>query len=304
MIWLIFTVLLGLFAIGCVIVGTPGWKIGGVILSGFVWIILTLALSLHTVGQREVGIVQSFSGTIGSNYKSPGVVWAAPWNHVKKENVGLQKEIFVFDGGSGHQGAAVSKDQQPISAVLAVNFQVEPKDIIKLYKDVGPNWKSILLDGRIPQAFKETTAKFTSPEITLKRPQLRLDTLERLRNELDRYDIRVVDVFVSNVGYSEAYTQAIEAKQVQVQQAQQAQAKVAQSVAEANQAAAIADGEKRAAIAKAEGDARAIELQGKALKANPEVIRYQMLQKLAAQAKVIFCTTNNCPSILGNLSTP
>lgn len=274
-----------------------------------VWLVLTFFMSLHTVGQRQVGIVQSFSGTIGDNYKSHGLVFVGPWNHVKTENIALQKEVFNF----GSDNSAVSKDQQPITATIVVNYQVDPQDVIALWKNVGPSWKTVLLDGRVPQDFKETTAQFTSPEITLNRPLLRTVTLKRLRQELCPRDaqgkpngefcVHVEDVFVQNVGYSEAYTQAIEDKQVQVQRAQQAQAKVAQAKAEADQAVATAEGEKRSAIARAEGDAKSIELKGKALRNNPEVVRYDAIQKLAAQADVIFCTTNNCPSILGSIGS-
>lgn len=300
MTWLILTVLLGLAGLSFTAYALmapprvdPGWSpratgaVGAAVVGG-IWLILTIFLSLHTVGQREVGLVQSFSGTIGANYKSPGVVFAAPWNHIKTENVGLQKEVFVFDSSN----SAVSKDQQPITAVLAVNYQVEPAQVVRLWKTVGPQWKTVLLDGRIPQAFKETTAQFTSPEITLKRPLLRKITLRRLRQELTPYDIRVVDVFVSNVGYSKEYTAAIEAKQVQVQSALRAQAKVAQSRAEAEQK-----------VAAARGEAEAIALEGKALHANPEVLRLRAINSINKKATVIFCSSGDCPSFLGGSFT-
>lgn len=298
MLWLIFSIILGIVGIGGVIVGlgssTPSGKFSGYVTAGAcfaVWLVLSFFLSLHTVGQREVGLVQSFSGTISNSYKSPGVVFAAPWNHVKKENVGLQKEVFNF----GADNSAVSKDQQPITATLVVNYQVEPQDAVALWKNVGPNWKNTLLDGRVPQDFKETTAQFTSPQITLERPKLRLLTLQRLQRELcppkGEFCIHIQDVFVQNVGYSQSYTAAIEAKQVQVQAALQAQAKVAQSTAEANQL-----------VQKAEGEARAIELRGKALRNNPEVLKLEAIDKLNPNAQVIFCQSGDCPTILGSLA--
>jgi regulator of protease activity HflC (stomatin/prohibitin superfamily) len=289
MLWLIFTILLSIVgAIGLIwaFAAPAGEKFGGivtVVVSTLVFIALTFALSLHTVGQRQVGLVQSFSGTIGSHYKSPGIVMTAPWNHIKTENVGLQKEIFVFDDSN----SAVSKDQQPITATLAVNYQVEPANVVRLYKTVGPNWKTVLLDGRIPQAFKETTAKFSSPDITLQRTQLREQTLRRLRAELAPYDVRVVDVFVSNVGYSKAYTDAIEQKLVQRQAALTAQAKVDQAKFEADQK-----------IKTAEGDAKAIELKGRALRNNPEILRLEAIDKLNPHATIVFCSSGDCPSFL------
>ena len=178
MIWLVLTVIFGIAAIGGRLFSPGPWRLVTPAVAVGAWVILTIALSLHTVAQRQVGIVQSFSGTIGSSYKSSGVVFTAPWNHILKENIGLQKEVFDFSGTN----SAVSKDQQPINATLVVNFQVEPKQVIQLYKTVGPSWKIVLLDGRIPQDFKETTAQFSSPDITLKRPALRKITLARLRH--------------------------------------------------------------------------------------------------------------------------
>jgi prohibitin 2 len=207
----------------------------------------------------------------------------APWQHIKTENIAIQKEVFIFESTN----SAVSKDQQPITATLVVNYQVEPGNVINLYKRVGPTWKTVLLDGRVPQDFKETTAQFTSPQITLNRPLLRKITLARLRRELASYDIRVVDVFVNNVGYSKAYTDAIEQKQVQVQAAQEAQAKVAQARAEAEQA-----------VAKARGEAEAISLRGKALHNNPEILRLEAIDKLNPNAQVVICTGQTCPSFL------
>ncbi len=288
MIWLVLTVLLGIGAAATFLFAPVRWRLPATGLIAFMWIVLTLGLSLHTVGQREVGIVQSFSGTIGSQYKSPGVVLTAPWNHILKENVGIQKEVFDFVG----QDTAVSKDQQPVGAVLVVNYQVEPQNVVKLYKTVGPNWKTVLLDGRIPQDFKETTAQFSSPDITLQRPKLRIITLGRLRRELAPYDIRVVDVFVNNVSYSPAYTNAIEQKLVQRQKAQQAQAKVAQATAEAEQR-----------VAAARGEAQSIELEGRALRNNPEVLRLRAINALNPKAQIIFCNTGDCQSILGGSFT-
>jgi prohibitin 2 len=246
------------------------------------WLVVTFFLSLHTVGQRQVGIVYSFSGTILGK-RDPGVVFTAPWQHIKTENVGIQSEEFDLDSGN----AAVSQDQQPIYARLFVNFQVLPVDVVDLYKRVGPNWKHILLDARVLQDFKEITAHYQTPEITTHREELRQQTRKRLEAELAPYDVRIVDVFLKNIGFSPAYTLAVEQKQVQVQQALQAQAKVAQSEAEARQK-----------IAQARGEATAIALKGRALRNNPAILRLEAIDKLNPNAQVVICTGTTCPAFL------
>jgi prohibitin 2 len=247
-----------------------------------VWLVVTFFLCLHTVGQREVGIVYSFSGTI-TGKRDPGVVFTAPWQHIKTENVGIQSEEFDLDANN----AAVSQDQQPIYARLFVNFQVLPGDVVSLYKRVGPNWKHILLDARVLQDFKEITAQYETPQITTHREDLRKQTRERMEEELARYDVKIVDVFLKNIGFSPAYTQAVEQKQVQVQQALQAQAKVAQSEAEARQK-----------VAEARGEATAIALKGRALRNSPEILRLEAIDKLNPNAQVVICTGRTCPAFL------
>lgn len=309
MAWLILTIVLGIVTIASFIAGsgstTPegkgwGFAIGGI--STFAWLVLTFFLCLHNVGQREVGVVYNFSGTI-SGQKSPGVVMTWPWQHIKTESIAVTKEAFVFDASN----SAVSKDQQPITATIVVNYEVKPKDVLSLFKTVGPNWRSVLLDGRVPQDFKETTAGFTSPEITSNRPLLRKLTLNRLQREMcpqtsnEPWCVDIVDVFISNVGYSRAYTEAIEAKQVQHQQALQAQAKVLQAKAEADQAIETARGQAQSTLLKARADAEALTVKGKALHDNPEILQLEAIDKLNPNASVIICTgsgSNNCPSFL------
>jgi regulator of protease activity HflC (stomatin/prohibitin superfamily) len=263
-----------------VLVMTVPFGVAGAI--AVVWLVITFFLSVHTVGQREVGIVYSFSGTI-TGKKDPGVVLTTPWQHIKKENVGIQSEEFDLDPNN----AAVSQDQQPIYARVFVNFQVLPDDVVGLYKRVGPNWKHILLDARVLQDVKEVTATYETPEITTHREDLRKQIRERLEQELGRYDVKIVDVFLKNIGFSVAYTQAVEQKQVQVQQALQAEAKVAQSKAEAQQR-----------VAQARGEANAIYLKGRALRNNPEILRLEAIDKLNPNAQVVICTGTSCPAFL------
>lgn len=264
---------------------TALYKIGTYVAAGSfgIWAIISLALMFHTVGQRQVAVVYNFSGTI-SGKKDPGVVTTAPWQHVRTENTGITHEEWQFDANN----AAVSKDQQKITGLLAVNLQVEADKVVDLYKRVGSSWKTIIVDSRVPQVFKEVTATYPTADITANREQLRIDTRKRLEAELAPYDIKVVDVFVKNLGFSQSYTDAIEEKQRQVQDAQRAQAKVKQVEAEARQKVAQAEGEATAQVATARGEAQAIAIKGKALRNNPEILRLTAIEKLNPQVQVIY----------------
>jgi regulator of protease activity HflC (stomatin/prohibitin superfamily) len=303
MIWVILTVI-AILVLGGALVAFLGATAPGdrkdvalatLVITPLVWLAASIGLSVHTVGQRQVGVVYNFSGTITGKV-DPGIAWTMPWQHINKANVGIQREDFVLDAGN----AASSKDLQPIFANLTLNYQVEPAKIIELYKTVGPGWKETLLDSRVLQDFKEVTASFSAAEITTSRPQLRADTKSRLSDELKKYDIHVVDFFVKNLGYSETYRASIDRKNVQVQAALQAQAKVAQATAEANQAIATAKGEAQSVLVKARADAEANRLKRNSL--TPLLVQNNAIDKLSDNVKII--CTGTCPwlpaSVLGN----
>lgn len=255
------------------------------------FLLLTALSSIQLIGQRQVGIVKDFSGTITGSI-NPGKHLIAPWQSVSIENIGILREDFSLD----QTNSAVSQDQQPIFAQLSLNYQVEPQDAVSLYQRVGPAWKAILLDSRVLQDFKEVTSLYTAQQITTKREQLRQDTKKRLTGELTQYGIHVVDFFVKNLEYTNTYADAITAKNIAVQAALGAKAKVKQAQAEAQQT-----------IATAQGDARAIALKGKALHDHPEVLNLEAIDKLNPNAQVIICTgtgAGNCPSFLPQFQAP
>lgn len=303
MTWIVFTVILAIafwVGFGCYLYGRkqsaafkagdlggdpPMWEFGGVatmVLAIGLWITITGFMMVKTVGEREVGIVYNFTGTIAGK-RDKGWVTIAPWQHMQKENIAIQHKEFVFD----QQNSAVSKDQQDIFANLAINYSIDANKVLDLYRRVGPSWESTIVESRVPQVFKEVTSTFQTPRITEERVALREQTRTRLQEELSPYDIDVVDVFITNLGFSDLYSAAIEEKQKQVQDAQRAQAKVAQVEAEARQKVAEAEGEAKANIARAAGESRANRLRSRSL--TPSILKLRAIETLNDNVQVIIC---------------
>lgn len=281
--------------------GTIGAKIPGaalVVVCGLIWLLITGFSMGNTLSTGQAALIYDFSGKLASKRVEPGIIWTAPWQHVRKVDVFLQTKTFTL----GENSSAVSKDQQAIFAEIALNYEVGAEGVLDLYTTVGPAWEQKLIDSRVLQDFKEVTSKYTAQEITTRRESLRRETLARLQTEFEKYPAIVVkDFFVRNLHYSNAYEQSISEKNVQVQQALQAQAKVEQSKAEANQVAAAAEGEARATVARATAEAKALRLKGQALRANPEILKLEAIDKLNPKAAVVICTgtgDGNCPSFL------
>lgn len=263
----------------------PMWGFGGLVtmvVAVGLWIAITGFMMVKTVGEREVGIVYNFTGTIAGK-REKGWVTIAPWQHMEKENIAIQHKEFVFD----QNNSAVSKDQQDIFANLAINYSIDADKVLDLYRRVGPSWESTIVESRVPQVFKEVTSTFPTPRITEERVALREQTRGRLQEELKPYDIDVVDVFITNLGFSDLYSAAIEEKQKQVQDAQRAQARVAQVEAEARQKVAEAEGAAKANIALASGEAKANRLRSRSL--TPSILKLRAIETLNDNVQVIIC---------------
>lgn len=303
--WIVITIVAVLgggfaFAVGFLSPDAKTRRLGLMLGGGAVvaWLLLTAIYSVERVGARQAGIVYSFSGTIVGQ-RGQGTTMIPPWDHVKTTDIGVLRENFAL----GESNSAVSSDQQPIYADLALNYNVGAPKVLGLYKTVGPNWKAILLDARVLQDFKEVTSTFTAEQITTNREALRVRTKARLVAELAKYDITVVDFFVTNLNYTASYNAAINNKNVQVQQALQAQAKVAQAKAEAAQAVATAQGRAQSTILEARAEATALDVKGKAIQRNPAILQLEAIDKLNPNAKVVICTgsgSGNCPSFLSS----
>lgn len=255
-----------------------GWGFGVAGVATVLWIVLSLVQSIHVIPAGHIGVVYGFGGGSITGQMPSGTNFAPPWRPVRVASVQVQKVEFRLLPGTD-AGPAVSSEAQPIYARLTVNYQVDPKDVIELYRNVGPSWFHTLVEGRVLQDFKEITAKYKSVEITPHREQIRIQARDTLRAEMAKYSISIVDVQLSNLAFPPAFENAILAKQVQTQKAQEAHAKVLESQYEGEQA-----------LASARSEARANRLLAASI--TPNLVRLRSIEKLNPNVQVIYLPTN------------
>jgi regulator of protease activity HflC (stomatin/prohibitin superfamily) len=127
--------------------------------------------------------------------------------------------------------------------------------------------------------FKNETVKFKAVDIAPNREEIRTAVEENLREELSKFSIDVVALLIDNIDFNQSFKDAIEAKQVATQNAQEEAERITQRENEALQVIAEAEGTKQATITVAEGQAEANRLLDASLTEN--VILFQAIQKLA-----------------------
>jgi regulator of protease activity HflC (stomatin/prohibitin superfamily) len=177
----------------------------------------------------------------------PGIHFKVPlMESVVKLTVQTQKEQVETD--------AASQDLQTVKATVAVNYNVDPQKVADLWRTLGEDYKSRVIDPAIQEAVKAATAKYTAEQLITERPQVKEDIRLSLATILDPKDIIVSDVSITNFDFSPSFNQAIEAKVTAEQQALQAKNKLDQVKYEAEQI-----------VTKAKADAEAIQIQAEAI---------------------------------------
>ena len=190
---------------------------------------------------------------------------------------------------------ASTQDQQNVSTGVSVNFTVNPAEAVnfwKNYRDI-PTLTQTIIAPIVSNDTKAVTADYTAQELITRREQVRQEIEQDVRSDLAQYKVAVVTgVNITNFSYSDAYDQAIDAKQVaqqtaleeqyKLQQVQiSAQQQVAQADAQASAAVAIAQGQAKATILQAQADAQAYKLKQQNLTA--DILTLSAIQKWDGQ---------------------
>jgi regulator of protease activity HflC (stomatin/prohibitin superfamily) len=211
--------------------------------------------------------------------------------------------------------SAASEDLQTVNTDIALNYHADKSKAHVIYQQVGYEYDKRIVGPAIEEAVRAVTAKYTAEELVTKREQVASDIKQLLTEKLSSFNI-IVDAFnVMNFKFSDEFEKAIEEKQTAEQNALKEKNILTQKQIQAQQVAAEAEGLKNAAILNANGtatatvmnaeaEARAIQVQGEALKNNPDVIRLRQIEKWNGQVPTVQMGSNAMPLLdINNLAT-
>ena len=159
---------------------------------------------------------------------------------------------------------AASKDLQAVHVEMVLNYRVMPDRAPEVYRNIGPNFSSVIIDPAAQEVLKANTATHNAEEILLQRPQLKGDVQRDLTTWLAKYGIDMKEAALANIRFDPAYEKAVEAKQIEQQKAEQKRYELIQAQRQAEIVAAEAKGKGDAALAEARGVADALRLKGEA----------------------------------------
>lgn len=152
------------------------------------------------------GVITTF-GKVNQIVLEEGLHFRIPiMQQVKEINVQIQK-------GEG-DGDAASRDLQQVHAKIALNYHLIPSRVAETYQLIG-DLNSVgdrIIIPAVQEATKATTAKYTAEELISKRPEVRDQISQFMRDRLLRHGIQIDEFSIVNFRFSESFNQAIEAK--------------------------------------------------------------------------------------------
>lgn len=225
-------------------------------------VVLIIATStIVTVGPGERGVLVRL-GAVQQNILSEGIHLKLPIDNIVIINVKTQKdEVNV---------ASASKDLQTVQTTIALNYNLDPNAVNRLWREVGRDYNSTIISPAIQEAIKATTAKYTAEQLITQRSEVRDEAKILLVDRLTESHIHVTNLSIVDFSFSDAFDDAIEAKVTAEQNALAAKNKLEQIKFEAEQR-----------IEQARGEAEAIRIQAEAIQAQggKEYVQLKAIEK-------------------------
>lgn len=201
----------------------------GAIIAAFLIVFCPLTC-IVTVPTGHTGVVATFGQVQDYTYDS-GIHFKAPWQRVVKMDNRIQKQTVEL--------ACFSSDIQEVSMTYTINYQINKANAQNIYKGIGIHYYDTVIIPCVAENAKIVVAQFTAEELVGKRDSLAIAIEEALATKLEQYNIELVSTSVENIDFTDAFTNAVERKQVAQQEKLRAQTEAERMKIEAEAAAEV-----------------------------------------------------------------
>ncbi len=224
-----------------------------------VLVLAVLASSVTVVPTGYTGILTTF-GRVEQRTLSAGAHLILPWQNVVKMDNRTQKMHITT--------AAFSSDIQQVDLSLSVNFCIDQETAQELYRTVGINYYENVMSPRILENTKAVFSQYSAENLIARRNSLSDMIQESTAADMKPYGITVVSIAIEDIDFTDAFTTAVEAKQVAAQNKLTAETEQAQKTMEeratAERAVIAANAEAEKAVIAANAELEVVKVQAEA----------------------------------------
>jgi len=231
-------------------------------ISLLIFIGFTILSCITSVPTGNTGVIVTF-GRVEDYTLDSGIHFVAPWQTVKK----MDNKTQIYDV----ELSCFSSDIQEVTIKYAVNYSIDKEHAQTIYKTIGENYVNTVMEPKVQESVKGVVAKYTAEQLIGQRGSLSAQVEDVLRIRLADYHINVVSTSLSDIDFTESFTNAVEAKQVAEQNKLRAKTEQEQAIIEAN---AAADKQRIKAQADADAAILAAEADKKVQQINADAAEY------------------------------
>lgn len=213
----------------------------------------------HTGVVTTFGKVENYTFEAGLHVKNPFSKVVNMDNRTQKGSL----EMLCF-----------SSDIQEVQVLYTVNYQIQKNNAQTLYRTIGNDYYNMVVTPCIQEAIKTVAAKYNAEDLISSRAQLAIEVEQNLAEKLKKYNIDVTSTAIENMDFTDAFTNAVEEKQVAAQNKLKAETEAQQKLIEAEAAA-------KALLIAAEAEAKANQTISNSLTA--DILYQQWLEKWNGQ---------------------
>lgn len=235
-----------------------GPKIGGGV-AFLVGLVLIVISCIGIVPTGYTGILTTF-GAVEDRTIQAGINFIAPWQKVVTMDNRAQKVEI--------QTQAFSSDIQQVDIIMSVNYSIDQQTARELYRTVGKNYYENIMYPRILENTKAIFSQYTAENLISQRETLSYSIADLMKDNMVSYGITIISMAIEDIDFTDAFTNAVEAKQVAAQnkltaETQQAQ-KTMEQEAEAERAIIAANAQAQQDIIAAQADLEVVKIQADA----------------------------------------
>ena len=251
-------------------------------------IVLGLVLffaSTAIVPTGHIGVVTLYS-KVQEKYLDAGFHMVKPFvEDIHAIDIRTQKYQGTVEGSA--------KDLQIVNVTMSINYQIKVEKASDLYAKVGKNYNDTILNPALQSGLKAAIAKFTAEEMITKRSEVANAITEELNTRLEEY-FMISAVNLENIGFTDEFNKAVEAKTTNQQKAEAEKAQLE-----------IIKVQNEQKINTAEAEAKVRELQSQSVTDKSlEQLRLEIQRELIQKWNGQFPTTmlGDNPNMLFNLN--
>jgi len=228
-------------------------RVGKIIGHALLFIIAITILfgSFGTIGAGERGVKTRFKAVVG--VIEPGFYMKIPLAEaVKTMDVRTQSLTATKEAPL----SAASNDLQDTKLAVVVNYHIDPNTVLSIYQQYGSAqiYYTNVVEPLVVATIKATASQYTAADQIQKRLEMSARALSALQEAFQGKNVIIEKADITDISFSDAFTQSIEAKVTAVQNAETAKNKLEQVKFEAQQT-----------IESAKAQAEAIRIQASAI---------------------------------------